>query len=131
MPRVRPACISNAGGAAPVSFFVSAKAMHTLLLIIAIHALLFGFAFSFAGWCTLIAASDAEEAEFKESYQLARRQGWFKAWLCYRQFRRNFASFPRLAGNWTNRTDARKLVFAGLACLAIAAILGFPLGAYK
>jgi hypothetical protein len=105
--------------------------MHTFLLIVAIHALLFGFALLFAGWCTLIAASDGEEAEFKESYQLARRQGRFKAWLCYRRFRRNFASVARMAANWTNRADARKLVFAGLAFLVIAAILGFPLGAYK
>jgi hypothetical protein len=105
--------------------------MHTVLLIIAIHALLFGFAFSIAGWCTLIAASDAEEAEFNQSYQLARRQSWLQAWLCYRRFRRNFASYRRMMANWANRADARKLVYAGLAFLAIAAVLGFPLGAYK
>lgn len=105
--------------------------MHTLLLIVAIHALLFGFAFSFAGYVTLIAASDAEEIEFKQAYQLARQQGWLKAWLYYRRFRHNFGSLPRMISNWSTRADARKLLYAGLAFMAIAAIPGFPLGVYK
>jgi hypothetical protein len=105
--------------------------MHTFLLIVAVHAVVLGFGFSFAGCLTLLVASDAEEAAFKESYQLASQRGWFNAWLCRRRFRRDLTSFSRMMANWTNRPEARKLLCAGLAFLAIAAILGLPLGAFK
>ncbi len=105
--------------------------MHTLLFILAIHALLLGFGFSFAGWLTLIAASENEEAQIKNSYERARPRGWLGTWLWYGQFRRNFTSVARMTTNWADRPDARKYIYAGLALLALAALLGFPLGAYK
>ncbi len=105
--------------------------MRTFLLILAIHALLFGFGFLFAGWMTLILAEAGEEAELKKGYQAARRTGWVEAWRYYSRFRNNFMSTQRISANWAQRPDARRYIYAGAAFLTVAAVLGIPLGAYK
>jgi len=105
--------------------------MHTLLLILAIHGLLFGFGFLLAGFCNLIASEEAERAQFKKDYEEARRKGFMEAWICERQFRRDFVGSERLGKNWTQRPDARKYIYVGLASLAFAAVIGIPLGAYN
>ena len=102
-----------------------------MLLIVAIHGLLVGFALLFAGWCTLIMAETDEEAEVKRGYDEARKLGWFGVMHWYSRFWRNFTSASRLAANWKARQDARKFIYVGLAFVALAAILGFPLGAYE
>jgi hypothetical protein len=105
--------------------------VHTLLLILAIHGLLVGFALLFAGWCILLMAEADEEAEVKRGYEEARNRGWFEVLHWYTRFHRNFASPSRLAANWKARQDARRFIYVGLAFVGLAAILGFPLGAYK
>jgi hypothetical protein len=105
--------------------------VHTLLLIVAIHGLLVGFAFLIAGWSTLLVAESEEEAEVKRGYEEARKRGWFEVMHWYARFHLNFASASRLAANWKARRDARRFIYVGLAFVALAAILGFPLGAYK
>jgi hypothetical protein len=118
-------------GVARVSSFVSKKRMRTFLLILAIHALLFGFGFLIAGWMTLLLAEADEQAEFNKGYQDARRKGWVEGLRYFSRFRSNFSSTRRLSTNWKQRPDARKFIYAGAAFLAAAAMLGIPLGAYN
>ena len=105
--------------------------MRTFLIIVAIHALLFGFGLLIAGWMTLLMAEAEEEAEFNKGYREARQKGWLEGMRYYSRFRSNFTSSRRLSENWAQRPDARKYIYAGAAFLAVAAVLGMPLGAYK
>src|SRR3954466_436321 len=105
--------------------------MLTFLLIIAIHALLLGFGFLFAGWMSLLIAEEDEQTEFNKGYKEARRQGWLEGWRYYSRFRSNLTSTHRISAHWTERPDARKYIYAGVALLLFAAVLGIPLGAYK
>lgn len=105
--------------------------MHAFLLIVAIHALLLGFGFLFAGWMTLLGVEADEEARIKKDYEKARQKGRLAAWLWYDRYRRSFAGVQRISAHWTERPDARKYIYAGVAFLTVAAVLGIPLGAYK
>jgi len=103
--------------------------VRTFLLIIEIHTLIFGFGFLIAGLCILLTASEKEEAQI-ESGRRAKAKGWFEVWRWYWRFRREFTSSSRIVSNLASRPDARKCLCVGMACLAVGAMLGFPLGAY-
>ena len=105
--------------------------MHTFLLLAVIHGLLLGFAFLLAGWCTLIGADAQEVAETKQRFEQARQEGWFATWQCYARYRHDFGSVPRIASHWMDRPDARRFIYFGVAFLALAAVAGLPLGAYR
>jgi hypothetical protein len=105
--------------------------MHIILLLAAIHALIFAFAFLLVGYTTLIGADAQEIAASKEQFERARQQGWWAQWEAIGKYRRDFMSVPRLASHWADRPDARKFIYLGAAFLAVAALLGIPLGAYK
>jgi hypothetical protein len=105
--------------------------MKTLLLIIAIHALLLGFAFLIEGWASLLGVEPEEEAQIKKDYERARQNGWFEAWLSYCRYRSNFGSVQRLSAHWAERPDARKFIYVGTAFMGVAALLGIPLGTYR
>lgn len=119
------------GPGASQNLFRELRPVHMLLLILAIHALLLGFGFSFAGYCTLLVTNEAEEAEIKEASERARQQGWIQRLLLARRIRYSLTRFSRISSNWTQRSDARKYLYLGLAFLVLAAVLGLPLGAYN
>jgi hypothetical protein len=105
--------------------------MHTLLVILAMHGVILGFAFLIAGYITLLMGDESDEAEVKRGYEDARKRGWVEVLRWHSRFRRNFTSASRLASNWKSRPDARKFIYVGLGFLAFAALLGIPLGAYR
>jgi len=82
--------------------------MRTFLLILAIHALLFGFGFLIAGWMTLLMAEAEEEAEFNKEYREARRKSWLEGMRYFSRFRSSFTSTQRISAHWAQRPDARK-----------------------
>ena len=105
--------------------------MHLILLLVAIHALIFAFAFLLVGYTTLVGADAQETAASNEQFKRARQQGWWAELQAIGKYRRDFSSVSRLASHWADRPDARKFIYLGVAFLAIAALLGFPLGAYQ
>ncbi len=105
--------------------------MHTVLLIAVIHALALAFAFFTAGYIKLGELDPEETAAFKQRYQLAIQRGRFATLQCLLQHQREFSSLRKLALHLVSRRDARKLLMLAALFFALAALLGFPLGAYQ
>ena len=105
--------------------------MHVLLVVVAIHCLFFGFGFLLAGWGNLVGADPRELADLKQRSEAARQKGRAEEILLFVLWRQDFSSLSRLTTNWGDRPQARKFIYAGFACLAIAGTAGYFLGAFK
>ncbi len=105
--------------------------MHTILVLLGIHAVLLGFAFAFAGWMSLISPDENESSELREGVQCARQKSWLQAQLYVLRWQRQFGSTSRVIGNWQERSLARRLIYVGAGFLAIAAAVGYDLGVFS
>ena len=105
--------------------------MHTLLVLLGIHAVLLGFAFVFAGWMSLISPDENETSELREGVQSARQKSWLQAQLYVLRWQRKFGSASRILGNWQERSSTRRLVYVGAGFLAIAAAFGYDLRVFR
>jgi hypothetical protein len=104
--------------------------MHTILVLLGIHAVLLGFAFAFAGWMSLISPDENESLELRAGVQSARQKSWLQAQLYVLRWQRQFGSASRIIDNWQKRSLARRLIYVGAGFLAIAAAVGFDLGVF-
>jgi hypothetical protein len=102
--------------------------MHVLLVIIGAHAVILGFGFALAGWMALIAPDEHELADLKTRGEIARQKSWLQAQLFALQWQRQFSSVYRIAAHWGDRPQARKLIYVGVAFLAVAAAVAYCLG---
>jgi hypothetical protein len=106
--------------------------MHTVWLIIGIQASVLGCAFLFAGFVTLVAPSEAEIEASRGACEAARQKGRWHSFIyslseigSYR-----FRSISLLLAHWPQRPQSRKFVYFGIVCLAVAAAVGYGLGAF-
>ena|ERR1043165_1542917 len=107
--------------------------MHTLLVIVGIHCVLFGFAFLIAGWSQLASPDKRDIEDRTLEWQVAKEQGWRGIiGLTMETFARG--RWPRddlLRRNWNNQPSAKKFLFAGGLFLLLAAITGYFLGVFN
>jgi hypothetical protein len=89
-----------------------------------------GFAFFFGGWLSLAMADQKDLAEIKELYDAAHPKGWIHGLVVGAQVRRAYSNPFRAAQNWSNRRQARGLIYAGVAFLAVAAATAYELGVF-
>lgn len=107
--------------------------MHTLLVILGIHSVLFGFALTFAGFVTLATPDNEEIEEQRKAYEAERGKGRLNGFL----FGMGQVSAARgralemAISHWPKRPQSRKLIYAGVACLLIAAVIGYYLDVFK
>jgi hypothetical protein len=106
--------------------------MDTFLMIVGIHAVLFGFAFLFGGFMTIAAPSTVETEELRRAWEAARARSWFHGQLeALRQASRaKGRGIALFIVHWPERPQGRKLMYAGAICLAIAAAVGYHLGVF-
>jgi hypothetical protein len=106
--------------------------MNTLLMIIAIHALLVGFGLVLGGIMAIAAPSNQEIAAMRAAYEAERAKGWWRGQIFgFRQAMSARARwFEMLAIHWPERPQGRKLVYVGAFCLAIAAAIGYHFGVF-
>jgi hypothetical protein len=101
--------------------------VNTLLIIIGIHAVLLGFAFLFAGFMSLVPLSEAEEEVRRRSYEAARGKSWWHglAFALGEAASARYRGFSLAITHWPDRPHSRQLVYTGVLCLAVAAIIGY------
>ena len=104
--------------------------MHVLLIILLAHSVILGFAFFFGAWLSLAMPDQKDLAEIKERYDAARPKGWIHGLVVGAQVRREYSNPFRAAQNWSNRGQARRLIYAGVAFLAVAAATAYALGVF-
>jgi hypothetical protein len=101
-----------------------------ILVLLGIHAVLFGFGFALAGWMSLISPDENESLELREGVQAARQKSWLQTQLYALRWRRQFGSASRIISNWQERSLARRLIYIGAGFLAVAAAVGYDLAAF-
>jgi hypothetical protein len=104
--------------------------MHVLLIIVLAHAVILGFAFFFAGWLSLAIPDQEDLSQIKNAYDEARPKGWIHGLIVGAQVRREYSNPFRAAQNWSKRPQARRLIYAGIAFLAVAAASAYQLGVF-
>jgi hypothetical protein len=105
--------------------------MHTLVVLLGIHALLLGFAFAFAGWMSLISPDENESSELRAGVQSARQKSWLQGQLYVLRWQQQFGSTSRIVANWQARPLARRLIYVGAGFLGVAAAVGSGLGVFS
>lgn len=106
--------------------------MHTLFVIVGIHAVLLGFAFALAGYMSLVSPDEHELSEFRAQIQaVTQKKGWLQAQMYAWRWQRHFRSLSHTISNWQQRPQARRLLYIGAGFLAIAAAVGYTLGAFS
>jgi hypothetical protein len=106
--------------------------MNIFLMIIAIHAALVGFALVFAGFASLVAPTDQEVETDRKLFETERAKGiWRYTIFCIGQAGAAKSKGLNLAiSHWPERSNCRHLIYAGAACLAMAALIGYHLGTF-
>jgi len=106
--------------------------MRTVWPIIGIHVTVLGCAFVFAGFTTLVTPSEAELETTRQACEGERQKGWWHGFIyslsevgSYR-----FRGLSLAISHWPERPTNRRFIYFGLACLAIAAVIGYYLGAF-
>jgi hypothetical protein len=106
--------------------------MHTVWVIIGMQATVIGCTFVFAGLMTLVAPSETELEATRHACESERQKGWWHGFVysvmeigSYR-----FRGLSSAIAHWPERPQSRKFIYFGLACLAIAAAVGFYLGVF-
>ena len=106
--------------------------MRTVWLIIGIHVTVLGCAFVFAGFTTLVTPSEAELETTRQACEGERQKGWWHGFIyslsevgSYR-----FRGLSLAISHRPERPTNRRFIYFGLACLAIAAVIGYYLGAF-
>lgn len=106
--------------------------MHTIWLIIGILATVLGCTFLFGGFMTLIAPSEAEIEASRAACEAARQKGpwrgFFYSFSEVGSYR--FRAPSLLIAHWPERPQSRKFIYVGLAFLAVAAVIGYSMGAF-
>jgi len=96
--------------------------MHTLVVLLGIHALLLGFAFAFAGWMSLISPDENESSELRAGVQSARQKSWLQGQLYVLRWQQQFGSTSRIVANWQAHwlvaSSTSALDFSGLLLLS-------------
>jgi|SRR6476620_11256955 len=106
--------------------------MHTLWLIFGIQATVLGGTLLFAGFVTLVAPSETEIEATRRACDAERQKGRWHGFFyslsevgSYR-----FRGLSPAISHWPERPQSRKLVYFGLAFLAVAAAVGYGLGVF-
>lgn len=107
--------------------------MNTVLMIIGIHAALVGMALVFAGFVLLIAPTAEEQEAMREIAEAERAKGlWHYTIFCVGEaYAARVHGIVNAVSHWRKQPQARKLIYGGAACLAIAVLIGIHLGAFK
>ena len=106
--------------------------MHALLIVVAVNAAMFGVAFTFSGFATIVAPSGAESEESRHAIEAARARSWFHAQAeAFRQAARAKVSWLSVfIAHWPERPQGRRLIYVGAISLAVAAVIGYHFGAF-
>jgi hypothetical protein len=107
--------------------------MHTLLVVLAINLVMFGMAFSIAGFLGMAPPNQAEFQAEREAYEREQPKGfWQREIYGLRVMQRKSARFwSIIAAHWRQRPQYRRLLFLGLSMLAGAFLLGYFLGSFS
>jgi hypothetical protein len=106
--------------------------MKTLLVIVAVHALLIGFGLLLAGIGSLAAPSDAEIEASRQEFENERKKGfWRYVFFCLGQYGSGQTrGFSLAVSHWPERPEGRWMIYAGVGCLIVAAGIGYHFGVF-
>ncbi len=102
--------------------------MNTVLIIVAIHAVLIGFGLVFGGVMALAEPTDEELELTREAFEKERQKSRWRAYYLYSSKYR-YRGFSLAIAHWPHRPECRRLIYGGVVCLAVAAVIGYHLGA--
>src|SRR5438132_7968028 len=105
--------------------------MNTLLMIIAIHAMLIGAGLLLAGFGVIASPTESEAEALRRGYDTACKKSWWHAQgFVLRHYPNRLTAPGFLIERWPERPLGRKLVYSGLVSLFVAAALGFHFGVF-
>jgi hypothetical protein len=106
--------------------------MNTGWLIIGIQVTAIGCAFVLGGFITLVAPSEAEIEVARRACESEREKDWLHGFVySVREIGScRFRGLSLAIAHWPERPQSRRFIYFGLACLAIAAAVGFHLGVF-
>jgi len=106
--------------------------MNTFLIIIGIHAALAGSALVFAAFMSLAVPTNQEQEAIRKDFEARCPKGfWRRTFFCM------FGGYSRGRGmqnvfeHWPRQARVRKMAYWGVACLAVAVIIGMHFGIFK
>jgi len=106
--------------------------MKTFLFIIELHCFLFAVAFLYGGFACLISPTEPEVEEQKKDFEALRKRGGWEYAYFFLNYPHSLLGRARLYRNvpshWKVRPVARRLILAGLLCVAIAGAIRIYLG---
>ena len=107
--------------------------MNAFLIIIGIQAGLTGFGLVFGAMMALVSPTNEEQAAMRKQFEANCPKGfWRRMLFCMSG---NYDARGRAAQNifvhWPNQPRTRKMAYWGVACLAVAVVIGIHFGIFK
>lgn len=107
--------------------------MKILGIIVGIHALLAGCGFLLAGVVSLAVPSNEEIQEQRREFEAQLKKGLLHYTMFYLRhlILHDVKWIYSAISHWPQRRESRRLIYVGIACMAVAAVVGYFLEVFK